>query len=223
MLPERVGARKRSLRVRLNRSKGRSEAVDNLWANAVSSVRQCTGKSEIISNISFKINNLERFYGIIGACATKELKMLKTLKSHYVSSTIGHIVARTRDLGLIHQAKAQLGLADGAYAAMVSSASRGASESSADLDARERARLLRAMAKLGYAPTEPSEKTIERSQKRREELAAIHVAKSQIGIADGAYRDLVEKASHGKARTSALLNAHERQSLMAAIEDKAEA
>lgn len=149
--------------------------------------------------------------------------MLKTLKSHYVSSTIGHIVARSRDLGLIHQAKAQLGLSEAAYAAMVSTASRAASESSADLDARERARLLRAMAKLGYVASEPSEKTLEREHKRKEELAAIHIAKSQIGLADGEYRDMVEQASHGKARTSALLNALERKSLMAAIEDKAEA
>jgi hypothetical protein len=145
--------------------------------------------------------------------------MLKTLKSRYAVSTIGHILARTRDLGLIHEAKAQLGVSESAYGAMVSSASRGASQSSAELDARQRARLLRAMGKLGYQAAEPSAKTVEQAARRKEELAAIHIAKSEIGVAESVYRELVVSASSGKTRTSALLNAHERKSLMSAIEE----
>lgn len=141
--------------------------------------------------------------------------MLKTFKAHYAESTIAHIKARTADLGRIHEAKAQLGLAEADYRALVKAACKDRSDSSADLDARERARLLRAFKARGYVETQALS---ERSQKikanRQRDLGLIHLGQRELGLDDAAYRKLVVEASAGKSRSSALLLVDERAKVL---------
>ena len=147
--------------------------------------------------------------------------MIKAIKSTYAQSTIVRVLARASDIGKIHEAKSQLALPEADYRAMVSTASRGATSTSADLDARQRARLLRALRAKGYAePATPSEATIERRAQRLKDLGAIHMGQRALALDDAAYRSLVESASKGKSRSSAHLNAAERSKVLSAMKAK---
>lgn len=141
----------------------------------------------------------------------KDHSMLKTLKSYYADSTIAYIQARVADLGSIHAAKAQLGWGDADYRSMVKAACGARSDSSADLNARERARLIRAMKAKGYVESAAlSGRSLKIKKNRLKDLGVIHVGKRALGLNDMAYRDLVDKASGGVARSSGLLKAPER-------------
>lgn len=149
------------------------------------------------------------------------------LKAHYKPRTVSRIKARQLTLGHIHAAKAQLNLSEATYRNMVSEASKNVSESSADLDHRGRARLLKAMEQKGYVPAEPSERSIELAKRRHADLGAIHIAAKALALPETAYRKMVKVASEGKTMTSADMNARERarliQNLAAQLETQIEA
>lgn len=146
--------------------------------------------------------------------------MIKTLKSTYAASTKAHVKARRVDLGLIHEAKAQLSLDDDSYRKMVEAAGSGKT-SSAELDARQRARLLRALSKMGYVSAPKTEARVARDKKRLEDLANIHMAARAHGVDESDYRKLVVATSSGKSMSSADLNARERAKLIKALESQA--
>lgn len=58
---------------------------------------------------------------------------------------------RLRDLGTIHMGIRSLGMEDGQYRELVIAASSGKTRTSADMNARERSKLLTAMRKKGFA------------------------------------------------------------------------
>lgn len=141
--------------------------------------------------------------------------MLKTFKAHYAPSTIAHIKARALDLGVIHAAKTQLALSEADYRTMVEAACSGRTDTSADLDARERARLMRAMKAKGYVESSViSERTKKMRDNRLRDLGLIHMGQRGLGLADRDYRDLVQKASAGKSRSAALLLVSERAKVL---------
>ena len=127
--------------------------------------------------------------------------MIKTLKATYAESTIARVLERNKQLGLIHAAKASLCLTDEAYQAMVLAASGSASTSSADLNARQRGKMLRALGKLGFVASQtPSPKQADRLAQRAEDLAVIHQAARATNLPEADYRKLVTQASHGKSK-----------------------
>lgn len=137
------------------------------------------------------------------------------LKAHFAPRTVSRVKARLAALGAIHAGKAQLKMEDAAYRALVSSASKGASESAADLDFRGRDRLIKAMTALGYKADAPlSARAKELSDRRLADLGHIHMGARALGLDEAAYRDLVEDASGGKTRSSANMNARERSKLL---------
>lgn len=147
--------------------------------------------------------------------------MLTTLKSHYADSTIAHIQARAADLGTIHAAKSQLGMAEAAYRSMVRAASRSGAQSSADLNARERSRLIRALKAQGYVESaKVSERTKKIKANRLRDLGVIHMGKRALELDEPAYRKLVDKASGGVAKSSGLLGAPERAKVIEALRDR---
>lgn len=147
--------------------------------------------------------------------------MLKTLKAHYAPSSIARVKARLVDLGLIHAAKEQLALSDTDYRAMVSSVSKGRSESSGDLLARERDRLIKAFKAKGYVEkTEVSARSTQAKIKRQRQLGLIHMAQRELKLDDQAYRALVKTASGGKSRSCAHLGATDRANVLAAMKAK---
>ena len=142
--------------------------------------------------------------------------MLTTLKSHYAASTIAHIKARAADLGKIHEGKSQLGLVEADYRAMVKAACKDRSDSSATLDARERARLIRALKAKGYVESQAlSERSKKIKANRLRDLGIIHMGQRELGLDDAAYRKLVDEASGGVSKTSALLGAPARAKVIA--------
>lgn len=142
--------------------------------------------------------------------------MLKSLKAHYSPVTVERIKARLADLGFIHEGKDQLGLDEATYRAMVSAASGALVTSSADLDARARAKLIKALKAKGYEPSQVlSERSLKIKQNRLRDLGLIHMGQRQLGLDEKTYRDLVQAASSGKSRTCALLAAPERARLIA--------
>jgi len=137
------------------------------------------------------------------------------IKSTYAPSTIARLQARNEDLGRIHEAKAQLGLTERAYRKAIFTASKETTRTSAELDSRGRQRAIKAFVQLGYAPTESKASVaVDREERRKRELQAIHAGKRGLGLAENLYRDLIECASNGKTRSSADLNARERASVM---------
>ena len=143
------------------------------------------------------------------------------IKATYAQSTIDRIQARLKALGLIHEAKAQLGLSEADYRAMVSAASRGKTSTSAELDSRGRAKLLRAMRAKGYKESsELSEIGQLRRQKRLADLGAIHMGKRDLAMPEADYRALVVASSDGKSRSCAHLNSKERQRVIKAMKAK---
>jgi phage gp16-like protein len=140
------------------------------------------------------------------------------LKAHYVPRTVAIVKSRLADLGSIHAAKSQLDLSEEDYRAMVKVASGGASDSSADLDGRQRKRLIKAMEAKGYKEPDPKAMTadqLERRGKRLEDLGFIHQGQRALGLSEEAYRKLVAEASGFKTKTSADMNAAERSKLLA--------
>lgn len=142
--------------------------------------------------------------------------MLKTIKAHYAPSSIARVKARLADLGLIHAGKEQLGLSDSDYRAMVSAASKGRSESSADLLARERSRLIKALKAKGYVEsTEISARAAKAQANRLRQLGLIHMAQRELKLDEKAYRSLVKTASGGKSASCAHLGAEDRLKVLA--------
>jgi phage gp16-like protein len=147
--------------------------------------------------------------------------MLTTLKSHYADSTIAHIQARVADLGAIHAAKAQLKLSEADYQAMVKQASAGRFQSSAALDARSRARLIRMLKEKGYVESSAlSERSKKIKANRLRDLGVIHMGKRALGLDEPAYRKLIDKASGGVAKSSGLLGAPQRAKVIEAMRER---
>lgn len=143
---------------------------------------------------------------------------ITTLKAHYAPRTISRVKARLAALGSIHAGKAQLGLEEAAYRAMVSDASKQAATSAADLDFRGRHRMIKALKAKGYKDDAPPSARAQELRKRRlGDLGLIHMGVRALGMEDGQYRELVIAASAGKTRTSADMNARERSKLLAVM------
>jgi hypothetical protein len=140
------------------------------------------------------------------------------IKATFAASTIRRIKARNHQIGLIHEAKSQLGLAETGYRDVIATASRGQTRTSAELDARGRQRALRALREMGYvegASRSPSAE--KRREVRLKDLADIHRAQRGLGLSDSVYRALVATASGGKSRSCADLNARERAQVKKAL------
>ena len=139
------------------------------------------------------------------------------LKAHYAPRTVAIVKTRLADLGSIHAAKTQLNLEEKEYRDMVKLASGGASDSSADLDTRARARLIKALQAKGYKEPDSTKMTplqLERRAKRLEDLGFIHQGQRALGLSQEKYREMVKVASGGKTKTSADMNAAERSKLL---------
>lgn len=147
--------------------------------------------------------------------------MLTTLKSHYAESTIARIQARVADLGTIHAAKAQLGVSEADYRAMVEAASRKGAQSSGALNARERARLIRVLRAKGYVESVAvSERSRQIKANRTRDLGVIHMGKRALALDEAAYRKLIVKASGGVAKSSGLLGAPGRAKVIRALRER---
>lgn len=143
------------------------------------------------------------------------------LKAHFAPRTVSRVKGRLAALGSIHAAKAQLGLDASAYRAMVRSASKEATDTAADLDARGRDRLIKAMKALGYKDDAPlSARAQELRDRRLADLGLIHMGARALALDDAAYRDLVQDASGGKTRTSADMNGRERSKLLGTMREQ---
>lgn len=146
------------------------------------------------------------------------MAVLKNFKAHYAKRSIERVKARAADLGDIHHAKAQLGLSESDYRNMVEAASGGESRSAGELGAPARAKLIKALVKLGYVkPEQESERQMELRAKRLTDLALIHMGARALSLADARYRAMVKKASAGKSLTAALLLTSERARLLSAM------
>lgn len=143
------------------------------------------------------------------------------IKATYAASTIQRLQKRAHTIGLIHEAKHQLGLDEGTYRELIATASRGTTRSCATLDARGRQRALRALRAMGYVEgVGRSPATAQRQVNRLKDLADIHRAQRGLGLTDTAYRALVVLASGGKSRSCAHLNARERAKVKRAMVDQ---
>lgn len=142
--------------------------------------------------------------------------MLK-LKYNYAVSTVAWIKARLADLGTIHEAKDQLRLDEPDYRAMVAAASKGRFDTAAKLDARSRARLIKAMAARGYKKPAPSPRFAALEARRAKEMELIGKEREKREVSMEDFRKMAVAASGGKTQTSADLNAYERGKLLRAL------
>jgi len=104
---------------------------------------------------------------------------------------------------------------------LIFTASKQQTRTSAELDSRGRQRALTALKGLGYVASETvSQTTADRRERRLTDLGAIHMGKRALSLSDTDYRALVARASLGKSRSCAPLNAKERGAVLKALEAK---